>query len=497
MENKTQTDNNGNQFEDFADEILTEIDNLIVESHLPDDITSVTEIKPEDNKASAHSDILESILATITKVDFNDIAGLEQEEKLPQKHMVVICINELLKKVKAKNLDLARKDDTIFAFNGVFWKDLSREQIKNLLGLAAQKMSVYELESQHYEFKDKLLKQFLSAAHFELVDARNDEVLINLQNGTFVITKNSQTLREFRSGDFLTYQLPFEYNPEATYPRFQRFLDEVLPEKESQDVLAEFFGYVFTKGLKMEKALLLFGEGANGKSVIFVIINAILGKENISNFSLSNLLEEHNRALLNHKLLNYGSEINATRARDEFKNLVSTEPIQARLKYGNSFTMTNYAKLAFNCNELPKDFDHSNAHFRRLIIILFNVTIDEKRQNKRLAENIIEHELAGVFNWIIDGLKRLLKTEKFTESKIVNETLENYKRDSDSIACFIDENPKIVGSSLKLIYTKYRSYCTAGGFTPLGRGNFSKRLKTHGFILEKQRHGYTVTELNA
>ncbi len=93
-----------------------------------------------------------------------------------------------------------------------------------------------------------------------------------------------------------------------------------------------------------------------------------------------NLLEEHNRALIAYKLLNYGSEINATKTRDEFKNLVSTEPIQARLKYGNSFTMEHYAKLAFNCNELPKDFDHQNAYFRRLLIIHFRVTIPESAQ---------------------------------------------------------------------------------------------------------------------
>ena len=193
---------------------------------------------------------------------------------------------------------------------------------------------------------------------------------------------------------------------------FQKYLNQVLPEKELQNIVAEFFGYIFTKGLKMEKAMLLYGSGANGKSVLFDIMNALLGKENISNFSLSNLLEEHNRALIAYKLLNYGSEINATKTSDEFKNLVSTEPIQARLKYGNSFTMENYAKLAFNCNELPKDFDHQNAYFRRLLIVPFRVTIPEADQDKTLANKIIKNELAGVFNWIIDGLKRLTQNGK-------------------------------------------------------------------------------------
>jgi putative DNA primase/helicase len=448
------------------------------------------------HKVLAHSEILTAILETLDEIDFHAVAGLEPGDILPQKHLLVMCINELLSKVKEQNLNLSRKDDFIFAFNGAYWKELDRETTKNFLGKVAARLSVHSLEAQHYKFKNELYNQFLSSAHFEPVEQRSDVVLTNLLNGTFEITKDSQTLREFRATDFLPYQLPFEYDETATCPMFQKYLDDVLPEKELQHIVAEFFGYVFTKGLKMEKALLLYGSGANGKSVLFDIINALLGRENISNFSMSNLLEEHNRALIAYKLLNYGSEINATRTRDEFKNLVSTEPIQARLKYGNSFTMENYAKLAFNCNELPKDFDHQNAYFRRLLIIPFRVTIPENKQDKTLANKIIENELAGVFNWIIDGLKRLLKTEKFTESTIVKETLETYKRESDSVACFIGENSYKPSAEsyvlLKTLYAEYRAFCVDDGASALKKSNFKRRLEANGYQVVQMNNGNRV-----
>lgn len=447
-------------------------------------------------KVLAHSEILTAILDTLEEIDFKAVAGLDDEEKLPQKHLLVLCVNELLSKVKEQNLDLARKDDFIFAFNGAYWKELNREIIKNFLGNVAERLSVHSLEAQHYKFKNELYNQFLSSAHFEPIEQRSDVVLINLQNGTFEISKDGQALREFNAKDFLPYQLPFEFDETATCPMFQKYLDEVLPEMELQNIVAEFFGYIFTKGLKMEKAMLLYGSGANGKSVLFDIMNALLGRENISNFSLSNLLEEHNRALIAYKLLNYGSEINATKTRDEFKNLVSTEPIQARLKYGNSFTMENYAKLAFNCNELPKDFDHQNAYFRRLLIIPFRVTIPEANQDKTLADKIIKTELAGVFNWIIDGLKRLLKTEKFTESQIVKDTLETYKRESDSVACFIAENSyKPVSNDytlLKDLYANYRAFCLEDGASPLKKLNFKRRLESNGFQIMQMNDGIRV-----
>ncbi len=447
-------------------------------------------------KVLAHSEILSAILDTLDAIDFKAKAELEAEEKLPQKHLLVLCVNELLGKVKAQNLNLARKDDFIFAFNGAYWKELNRETTKNFLGKVAEKLSVHLLEAQHYKFKNELYNQFLSAAHFEPIKPQNGKVLINLLNGTFEITKDSQILREFRAKDFLTYQLPFEYDETAIRPIFQKYLDEVLPEKELQNIIAEFFGYIFTKHLKMEKALFLYGSGANGKSVLSDIMNALLGKENISNFSLSNLIEEHNRALIAYKLLNYGSEINATRTRDEFKILVSNEPIQARLKYGNSFTMENYAKLAFNSNLLPKDFDHQNAYFRRLLIVPFQVTIPEDAQDKMLADKIIKTELAGVFNWIIDGLKRLLKAEKFTESQIVKDTLETYKRESDSVACFIAECSYKPSSNnyilLKNLYAGYRTFCLDDGSSPLKKLNFKRRLVSNDFQIVQMNDGNRV-----
>ncbi len=73
--------------------------------------------------------------------------------------------------------------------------------------------------------------------------------------------------------------------------------------------------------------------------------------------------------------------------------------------------------------------------------------------------------------------------------------LETYKRESDSVASFIDEKlqPAIVGLSLKAVYSDYRSYCLECGMQPLGRNNFSKRLQTQGFVVEKQSYGFGIT----
>jgi putative DNA primase/helicase len=82
---------------------------------------------------------------------------------------------------------------------------------------------------------------------------------------------------------------------------------------------------------------------------------------------------------------------------------------------GNHFILKQYAKLIFNCNELPKDVEHTNAYFRRFLIIPFDVTIPPHEQDKNLHTKIIENELSGVFNWVLEGLNRLLEQKRFSE----------------------------------------------------------------------------------
>jgi putative DNA primase/helicase len=94
-------------------------------------------------------------------------------------------------------------------------------------------------------------------------------------------------------------------------------------------VLAEYLGYVFVKhgsrSLKEEKALILYGTGANGKSVFFEIVSALLGDQNTCNYSLQSLTDSsgYYRAKLANKLVNYGSEINGRLESSLFKQMVS------------------------------------------------------------------------------------------------------------------------------------------------------------------------------
>jgi len=477
--------------------------------------------KPKIVKATEHSEILQKLVEQLKTIDFemqafpqlqklkdkldktevgSDDAKAIQKQidklKLNQKHLLILSIENILKHAEKKRWGLCKNHDFIYLYNGTYWTDIDKEAFQKFLGEASEKMGVAKFDARFFQFREKLFKQFLSTAYLPTPEAEKNKVLINLLNGTFEINHNGNTkLRNFDQSDFLTYQLPFEYDPDAKAPTFQAYLDKVLPDVERQKVLAEYLGFLFIKhgsnALKEEKALILYGTGANGKSVFFEIVNALLGAKNISSYSLQSLTDEkgYQRAKLANTLVNYGSEINGKLEASIFKQLVSGEPVDARLPYGQPFILKQYAKLIFNCNELPKDVEHTNAYFRRFLIIPFDVTIPPKEQDKNLHTKIIESELSGVFNWVLEGLNRLLKQKQFSKCDAAQNAVEQYKLESNSVQMFLTENEYKPNAEnhilIKDLYSNYKGFCVEDGMTPFKKSNFIKQLRTLNVVVKR------------
>jgi putative DNA primase/helicase len=429
--------------------------------------------------------------------EFQRLSKKLNSYKVGKPHYLVLVVEQLLKIAQANEWGLCKKNDFIYLYNGSYWTNIDKEQFQFFLGKVALKMGVNKFKGKIHTFKDDLYKQFLSDAYLPTPKSDKKSVFINLQNGTFEISPNKRGLREFRQSDFITHQLPFEYDPEAKAPLFKKYLDEVLPDPDKQKVLAEYLGYIFIRPsvLKLEKMLILYGSGANGKSVLFEIVNSLLGIENVTNISLQSLTNENGyyRAKIANKLVNYTSEINGKMESDIFKQMASGEPVEARLPYGDPFTLYEYAKLIFNCNTLPHDVEHTNAFFRRFLIIGFDKTIPEDEQDKELSQKIIGNELSGVFNWILVGLERLLKQKKFSKCTAIENALFDYKKDSDSVKLFIDEfdyqtDPE-EHTTVKELYNQYRPFCIEDGFRPVNKSNFMKRLRHHKIIVERKSGG--------
>lgn len=498
-----------------------------------DDLTGQIQVKKE----ASPNEILDKLLKNIGKVDFKTLTfpeypkiQLEHQElkdsllledgtlnednkadlkafkkltrrlegfKLNKSHYLINSIEQLNNIAIKNKWKLCKRLGLIYLYNGCYWVQIDNEHFQSFLGNVALKMGINKFIAKHHTFREQLFKQFLSDSYLEAPAVKDNTVLINLMNGTFEVTGANNRLRGFDAKDFLTYQLPFEYDADAKAPLFKKFLNEVIPNEEKQLVLAEYIGSLFVKTsvLKLEKVLFLYGTGANGKSVFFEIVSALLGKPNVSNYSLESLTDSNGyyRAKIVDKLVNYATEINSKLKTDVFKTLASGEPIEARLPYGEPFNVSEYAKLIFNGNELPTDVEHTNAFFRRFIILHFDITIADNIQDKELATKIINNELAGVFNWVLSALERLLKQKKFSKCDAVDNALADYQAKSDSVKMFIDEEGYERSADerelIKDLYISYRNFCIEDGYRAVKKSNFISRLKHHKVTVNKVNVG--------
>lgn len=436
------------------------------------------------------------IIDRITPINLREAVGQKDGEdpQLKDKHLVITVVDQTSEIAKQLGYGFCTKDGQPYFYNGEYWEQVPLHDLRQLLRHVGKKIGIDKYTAEYHSFSDSLLKQFFVS----MALLRNDEddgVKINLQNGTYEFSKGGK-LRAFNKADYLTYQLPFAYNPDATAPIFEQYLNKVLPDKSCQAVLAEYLGYVFTHGLRMDKCLILLGNGANGKSVFFDIACALLGKDNITNYSLRDLDNPNARAQISHKLLNYSSEMDAGIKKDTFKQLVSGEPIQAKLLYKDVHLIKKYAKLMFNANELPKDVEYNDAFFRRWLIVPFNVTIPAGEQDKNLSGRIIGSELSGIFNWVLSGLQRLIEQTAFTPCHEAEAALQEYRQESDSVFQFIRHYNYVPSQihcrTLAEVYKTYTSFCSDNGFKPPNVGNFRKRMEGLGFTSNRKKIGKMI-----
>ncbi len=93
--------------------------------------------------------------------------------------------------------------------------------------------------------------------------------LIALENGILDVEK--QLLLEKSPGYFIISKIPVIYDKNAQFPTILTFLNEVFGENQLT-ALQEALGYTLHKEPLFEKAFMLIGDGANGKSTFLNLL---------------------------------------------------------------------------------------------------------------------------------------------------------------------------------------------------------------------------------
>ena len=98
---------------------------------------------------------------------------------------------------------------------------------------------------------------------------------LNLLNGTFDLETGK--LRPHRQTDMITRLAPVTYDEAAPCPKWNTFLEKILPDSDLRAFVQRFVGYCLTGDVREQLLGFLHGLGANGKSVLLDVMLALLG----------------------------------------------------------------------------------------------------------------------------------------------------------------------------------------------------------------------------
>jgi len=408
--------------------------------------------------------------------------------------MVILC-TEIELSVKGRVIvpEYSQKGSakqTIYVFIGTHWEVVPIQMYYDFIKECCRRIGLPEVFVQNFKYMNAIFEQVAFIVSHHISTAQPHEgVYINLKNCTAEISVDGTiTAREHRAEDFFLYCLPYNYDPEAECPRWHKFLDEVLPEKEAQQLLGEYIGYCFTQNLKLEKMAVFYGGGANGKSVCLDVIKRLFGRSNVSEATLSSVTTDPEaRCLLENKLVNISSESGKNLDAAILKMLISGETVEMRKLYVGTKQLYNPPKLITSYNVLPP-LENTHGYRRRWLLFPFNVTIPDEKQDPALA-NKLALELPGIMNWVAGHLAHLMekvnrfKGEDFVISKICNNALDDYFKSANTAMMFLNDccSKQDVLVPLKELYAQYVNYCKCNGITkPCILKNFKIALQEWG-----------------
>ena len=329
--------------------------------------------------------------------------------------------------------------------------------------------------------------------------------LLNVANGT--VDLRTGALGPHRREDYITKLIDVPYAPDATCPRWEQFLAEVLPDEGSRRFIQRAAGYSATGSARERKLILPYGAGRNGKGVFLQTMRTLLGEYAVRAPSETFLARKqegipNDIAQLRGARFVFASETGEGRrlAEAKIKDLTGGEDIAARFMRGEwfSFAPTFTAWLATNHKPTIRGTDP--AIWDRIALVPFTVRFrlpDEPEDARPVADptlaETLEPEREGILAWVVRGAVEWYREGLGTPDAVRRATTA-YRDEMDTLGDFLAQrcviDPQATVGSTKL-YDAFKTWLEEQGEPKKSQKWLTGQLEERGFGRRRQ-HGGTV-----
>ena len=292
-----------------------------------------------------------------------------------------------------------------------------------------------------------------------------DDYLINTASGVLDL-RNGKVLdwqRDFYMTKFIDIKL-VDKSPQ----RYWEFLDEIYQgNQELMQYVNRLFAYCLTGDISEQEIYFFVGDGANGKSVLFELMNKIFGSysRTVSADLLIDKAIQNNckseLALLKGVRLVFASELDTNQKlkMSIVKNMTGGNEIVACYKYKNEFTYVPKYKVLLATNHMPRISEDDNGSWRRIKKIDHHRIFKKQEQDKHLIDKLYK-ERGEILNLLFKICPSVL-ANGLNAPDCVDNSVATFRSSEDILSRWLDEScePSTSGEFSGDLFENFRQYC--------------------------------------
>ena len=323
-----------------------------------------------------------------------------------------------------------------------------------------------------------------------------DPWLVNCQNGTLDL--RTVELHEHRQADRITKLANASYRPdEPGGTAWRAFLEAILPDEEVRSYAQRMTGLGLLGKVTGDGQIMpiFTGTGANGKTTFLEGVAFALGDYAMTaepTLLMAKRNDAHPTGIADLLGKRFVSVVETEQGRrfdiTVLKWLTGGDRLKARFMRQDFFEFAPSHLLVLATNHLPRIDDDSEAVWRRVRVIPFDVQIAPEDRDTSLGDRL-QAEADAVFTWVVQGWNEYREREGLDAPDKVLAATKNYKKDSDPVGRFIEDECRIDGAlskaKTKALYDRWEQWAKRDGCLPLSMIAFGRKLDEKGYPADK------------
>lgn len=280
-------------------------------------------------------------------------------------------------------------------------------------------------------------------------------------------------------------RLPIEYDPDASCPRFETFLEACVADDDLH-TLQEYLGYLLFHpwGHPYGKALLVVGPTAAGKSTLLRVVEGLLGTNAVTHDPLERVATAEWTTSPGTIANVYDTVETLPERGDRLTQRLGGEPTKGH---------STPPKHVFAGTHLPgfEPGTGRTSFLRRWLFVRLPNRVASDDREPNLADELLT-EKSGILNWALDGYQRLRSNEGFSDERTVGAKRTLWRARRSPIDYFVHTHTTRESGTTEpteRVYAAYERFCAERGLAPRSRQAIIEHIRDAYGVATGQQNG--------